>query len=211
MVAYRGKAIKRLGVMGGSFDPVHLAHLLVAEAARETLSLDLVLFVPTAVQPLKQRQPVTPANHRVAMVELAVRDNPCFALSHVDVDRAGPSYTADTVRQLRVEWEAQGDGQLDMWFIVGADALATFPMWRDPAGILRQTRLAVVRRPGTSPDTSSLEAALPGLEAALDIVDTPSIDISATGIRTRVNEGHSIRYLVPDAVRSYIEAYDLYR
>lgn len=204
-------AIKRLGIMGGSFDPVHLAHLLVAEEVREALALELVLFVPTAVQPLKQGQPVTSAEHRTAMLELAISGNPAFALSHVEVDRAGPSYTVDTVRQLCAEWGPQAGGKLDMWFIVGADSLATLPMWRDPAGILADTRLAVVRRPGSIIDVASLEAQLPGLESSVDVVDAPLVDISATGIRRRVREGRSIRYRVPATVREYIYAHALYR
>jgi nicotinate-nucleotide adenylyltransferase len=201
-------SVRRLGVLGGSFDPVHMAHLLVAETVREALSLDLVLFVPTGVQPLKQGRPVAPAEHRLKMLELALRDNPCFDISRVDVDREGPSYTVDTVRQLREEW---GGETLQMWFIVGADSLASFPRWLDPAGILSQVRLAVVRRPGVSVDTAVMEQQLPGVAASLDWVDAPLMAISATGIRQRVAAGRSIRYRVPDAVREYIEAHDLYR
>lgn len=197
--------------MGGSFDPVHLAHLLAAEEVREALALDLVLFVPTAVQPLKQGRPITPAEHRVAMLELAISDNPAFALSRVDVDRAGPSYTVDTVGQLRREWEPQAGGKLDMWFIIGADSLTTLPMWRDPAGILAHTRLAVVQRPGARADLASLAAELPGLAANVDLIDTPLVDISATDIRSRVREGHSIKYRVPDSVQEYIAAHALYK
>ncbi len=206
-----GSTVKRLGIMGGSFDPIHLAHLLVAEEVREALALDLVLFVPTAVQPLKQGQPVTPAEHRVAMLELAISDNSCFALSRADVDRAGPSYTVDTVRQLRAEWEPQAGGKLDTWFIIGADSLATLPRWRDPASILAHTRLAVVQRPGISMHPASLEADIPGIGSVSDLIDAPLIDISATDIRRRVGEGRSIRYRVPDLVREYIESHALYR
>jgi nicotinate-nucleotide adenylyltransferase len=200
--------VKRLGVLGGSFDPVHTAHLLVAETVREALALDLVLFVPTGVQPLKQGRPVTPAEHRLAMLELAVQANPCFGISRVGVDREGPSYTVDTVRHLREAWG--GDG-LQMWFILGADSLASFPMWRDPEGLLSQTRLAVVGRPGVSVDAMGLEERLPGIAASVDRVDAPLVQISATDIRQRVGAGRSIRYRVPDAVREYIEANGLYK
>ncbi|HVF98308.1 MAG TPA: nicotinate-nucleotide adenylyltransferase [Chloroflexia bacterium] len=200
--------VKRLGVLGGSFDPVHLAHLLVAETVREALALDLVLFVPTGVQPLKQGRPVTPAEHRIEMLELATHDNPCFGISRADVDREGPSYTVDTVRHLRETWG--GDG-LQMWFIIGADSLASFPMWRDPSGILSQTRLAVVGRPGVSVAPATLEEHLPGIMASVDMVDAPMLEISATDIRQRVATGRSIRYRVPGAVREYIEAKGLYR
>lgn len=200
--------VKRLGVLGGSFDPVHLAHLLLAETVREALALDLVLFVPTGVQPLKQGRHVTPAEHRVKMLELATHDNPYFGISRVDVDREGPSYTVDTVRHLREGWGGEG---LQMWFILGADSLASFPMWRDPEGILSQTRLAVVGRPGVSVDPAALEERLPGITASVDRVEAPLLEISATDIRQRVAGGRSIRYRVPDAVWEYIEANGLYR
>ncbi|MDQ3930231.1 MAG: nicotinate-nucleotide adenylyltransferase [Chloroflexota bacterium] len=200
--------INRLGVLGGSFDPVHMAHLLMAETVREALALDLVLFVPTGVQPLKQGRPVTPAEHRINMLALALQDNPCFCISRVDVDRAGPSYTVDTVQQLRDEW---GGDSLQMWFILGADSLASFHKWRDPSGILSQTRLAVVRRPSVSVDMSALEASIPGLATHVDWVDAPLVEISATDVRQRVAAGYSIRYRVPDAVREYIEAHWLYK
>ena len=201
-------SVNRLGVLGGSFDPVHMAHLLVAETVREALSLDLVLFVPTGVQPLKQGRPVTPAEHRVKMLELATHGNPCFGISRVDVDREGPSYTVDTVRHLREEWGGEG---LQMWFILGADSFASFPMWRDPLGILSQTRLAVVWRPGVRADPVVLEGRLPGIGASVDWVDAPRLEISATDIRQRVAAGGSIRYRVPGTVREYIEANGLYR
>jgi nicotinate-nucleotide adenylyltransferase len=201
------QSVSRLGVLGGSFDPVHIAHLLMAETVREALSLDLVLFVPAGVQPLKQARPVTPAEHRVKMLELALRGNHHFGISHVDVDREGPSYTVDTLRQLREKW----GGALDMWFILGADSLASFPMWRDPQGILSQARLAVVRRPGVSVDMAALEAQIPALGASVDLIDAPLVEVSATDVRRRVATGQSIRYRVIEAVREYIEAHDLYR
>jgi nicotinate-nucleotide adenylyltransferase len=198
---------RRIGIMGGSFDPIHIAHLIMAESVREALSLDLVLFLPAASQPLKRDKHVSPAQHRVAMVELAIVGNPYFALSRVDVDRPGPSYTVDTVAALRQEWGGPG---VEMWFIVGADSLTTFPRWRDPSGILAHVRLAVVRRPGVAPDMPSLSAALPQLKERLDWVDAPLMDISGTDIRRRVAAGLSISYRVPDPVRDYIEAHRLY-
>src|SRR5919201_1610174 len=147
---------RRLGVLGGSFDPIHVAHLIVAETVREALQLDLVLFVPARVQPLKRGQPVTPARHRVAMVELAIAGNPAFALSRVEVERAGLSYTVDTLRRLRRQWG--GPERASLWFIAGTDALTQLPRWRDPAGVLAQARLAVVRRPGAVVDLEPLAA-----------------------------------------------------
>jgi nicotinate-nucleotide adenylyltransferase len=201
-------AARRKGIMGGSFDPIHVAHLLMAETVREALSLDMVLFLPAGTQPLKQDREATPAEHRAAMVELAIRDNPAFALSRIDIDRPGPSYTADSLEQLRKE-EA-GREETAMWFIVGSDSLMTFPAWRDPERIIGQTRLAVVRRPTFSVDLVPLEAKVPGITAAIDWVDAPLLEISGTDIRRRLAEGMSIRYRVPDRVRKYIEAHRLY-
>lgn len=193
--------------MGGSFDPPHMAHLLVAESVREALALDVVLFLPAAQQPLKAGRTATAVEHRVAMTRLATEGNPHFAVSLVDADRPGPSYTVQTLRILREEWGRD----CPIWFIVGADSLATFLSWRDPAGILGMARLAVVGRPGVSLDVDALEANLPGLKERLDRVETPLIDISATGIRRRVAQGLSIRYRVPETVREYIEANGLYK
>jgi nicotinate-nucleotide adenylyltransferase len=142
------------------------------------------------------------------MVELAIAGNPAFALSRVEVDRAGPSYTVDTLRRLRRQWG--GPERASLWFIAGTDALTQLPRWRDPAGVLAQARLAVVRRPGAVVDLEPLAAELPQLRAALDWIDGPLVDISATDLRRRVAEGCSIRYRVPEAVREYIEANGLY-
>lgn len=195
--------------MGGSFDPIHVAHLIAAETVREVLTLDLVLFVPARQQPLKQGYSVTPAEQRAAMVSLAIRDNPCFALSRVDLDRPGPSYTVDTLRSLRAEWGRADEAE--MWFIVGADSLLSFPAWRDPEGILSTARLAVVRRPGAPVDEVRIYSELPQLVGKLDWVDAPLMDISGTEIRERVAAGRSVKYRVPEVVREYIEANRLYR
>jgi nicotinate-nucleotide adenylyltransferase len=204
-----GARVRRIGIMGGSFDPVHMAHLLMAEIARETLSLDLVLFLPAGTQPLKQDRAATPIEHRVAMLKLAIEGNPAFALSRVDVDRPGPSYTADSLEQLREE--CGGPEETVIWFIIGSDSLLTLPQWRDPMRVLAQTRLAVVRRPTFNADLAPLEAQLPGISTAIDWVDAPLIEISGTDIRKRVAEGKSIKYRVPDVVREYIASHGLYQ
>lgn len=198
--------MRRLGILGGSFDPIHIAHLLVAETVREALNLDLVLFLPVGRQPLKPGKPQASVEHRVAMVARAIEGNPHFALSRLDADRPGPSYTVDTLRQIREEQEEP----VDMWFIVGADSLLTFPRWRDPAGILGLARLAVVRRPGYVPDISPFLLQLPKLGTSTDWVDAPLMEISATDIRRRVSEGRSIRYRVKEGVREYILTNHLY-
>ena len=197
----------RLGILGGTFDPVHLGHLILAEAAAEHLALDQVLFVPAGLQPLKQGRPTAPAEHRVHMVELAIADNPRFALSRVDVDHAGPSYTVDTLDRLRAAWGPIAQ----FWFIVGLDSLATLRAWRDPAGILTRARLAVAPRAGVAVDLPALTAALPVLPDRLDHIPAPLIEISASDLRARAAAGRSLRYLVPDAVAAYIAAAGLYR
>lgn len=196
----------RLGILGGSFDPIHTGHLIMAEAAREALDLDLVLFVPTAIQPLKQDRSVTSLEHRATMVDLAIQSNPYFGLSRVDIDRPGPSYTVDTLRLLRQEYS-----QAAYWFILGADALHSFPHWRDPEEILTQARLAVVRRPGIMVDIATLSRELPHLQDAIDWIDAPLIDISATDLRRRAANDLSLRYRTPEPVCEYIEVNKLYR
>lgn len=184
-----------------------MAHLLMAETVREALSLDIVLFLPAAQQPLKAGKVATAVEHRLAMTRLAIEGNPHFDLSSVDTERAGPSYTTDTLRILRGQW-----GQdCPMWFIIGADSLATLPRWKNPVGIMKLSRLAVVKRPGVAVDVDALERQLPALKERVDWVDAPLVDISATDIRRRVSEGRSIRYRVSDAVREYIETNGLYK
>ena len=206
---FSGTNIRRLGILGGSFDPVHIAHLLTAEAAVEALNLDRVLFVPVGEQPLKRNRQMAAAQHRLAMVDLAIRDNPRFALSSVDIDRPGPSYTADTIK---IIGEQSGNSdEITIWFIMGADSLGTLPRWHDPGGITARARLAVVRRPGSTIDMAQLTAQLPQLESAIDWVDAPLMEISATDLRERVAHDKSIRYRVPDAVMEYIQEKGLYK
>jgi nicotinate-nucleotide adenylyltransferase len=196
----------KLGILGGTFDPIHLGHLLLAQATTDHLGLDQVLFAPAGVQPLKRDRPISPAADRVAMVEAAIRDNPRFALSRVDVDHPGPSYTVDTLDRLRAAWGPDAV----FWFIIGLDSLANLLAWRDPAGILARTRLAVARRPGVALDLPALAAALPTLPDRIDWIPFPLIEISATDLRARAAAGHSLRYFVPDAVAAYIAAHHLY-
>ena len=199
----------RIGIVGGSFDPPHVAHLIMAETVREALRLDVVLFMPAGTQPLKQDREATHEDHRVAMTELAIAGNPAFALSRVDVDRHGPSYTADSLEHLRKEY-----GGLDraaMWFVIGSDSLLNLHRWREPGRILAQARLAVVRRPGYEAGLGALEERVPGVTAAVDWVDAPLMEISSTDIRERLRQGRSARYRVPAPVLAYIEQHGLYR
>ncbi len=197
--------ILRLGVMGGTFDPPHYGHLVLAENARVQLGLDRVLFVLAGRPPHKPNRPVTPAHHRVAMVEAAIIRNPAFALSRVDLDRPGPHYTVETLALLRQEYS-----QVELFFLMGGDSLAEFHTWRDPAGILRQTRLVVMQRPGYEPDIGALERVVPGGRERLVWLDAPCLDIAASDLRRRICQGLPVRYLVPPAVEAYIRQHRLY-
>lgn len=198
----------QLGILGGTFDPIQLAHLLGAEMVREALALPRVLFVPAADPPHKQASPKTAALHRRAMVSLAIASNPAFALCPLDLERPGPHYSTDTVRLIRRQYDLAAD---DCFFIIGGDSLVDLPTWHEPETLLRLCRLAVIHRPGYRPDVAELEQALPGLTARLDWIEMPQIEISASDIRARVQAGQSIRYQVPEPVRRYIEEKGLYR
>lgn len=201
---------ERIGILGGTFDPVHYAHLAIAEEVYCALSLTRVLFVPAGLPPHKRGAGVTPAEQRVAMLSLAIRANPHFALSLVDVQRAGPSYTVDTLRLLRREWGARAH----FYLIIGGDSLRDLPTWQDPAGILSQATIVALTRPGyadASAAQAGLAACLPGSEQRLIVVEGPRMDLSATELRQRVAAGRPIRYQTPDRVADYIRRQRLYQ
>jgi nicotinate-nucleotide adenylyltransferase len=195
----------RLGVLGGTFDPVHVGHLLLAEGAREQLGLEQVLFVPAGQPWRKTRRRITKAEDRLAMLRLATEDNTAFEVSDLEVSRLGPSYTGETLASIRTE---QKDAEI--FFILGEDALADLPNWRDPDRIVELAMLAVARRPNDSPEDRDLElmAIAPGREVWLSM---PRIDISSSEIRERVRKGLSVRYRVPEAVEAYIREHKLYK
>ena len=198
----------KVGILGGTFDPIHLGHLLMAESAREILELRQVLFVPAGDPPHKQELPITPACHRQAMVELALAHNPFFELSPVDLDRSGPHYSTETVQLLQKRYDLPPEL---CYFIIGSDSLQDLPTWHRPAELIKICRLAVARRPGSLPDLTSLEASLTGLSDQLTWVEMPLVGISASDIRARARAGQSIRYQVPDGVGEYIQKHQLYR
>lgn len=195
-----------LGILGGTFDPPHYGHLALAENARVQLRLDRVLFVLAGQPPHKPEQPITPARHRAALVEAAIADNPAFAISCVDLDRPGPHYTVEMLALLR-----RKHPQADLFFLIGGDSLTQFLAWRDPAGIARQARLAVMQRPGYEPDLGALEQAVPGISERLAWLDAPRLDIASSDLRRRVCAELPLRYLVPPPVESYIREHHLYR
>lgn len=198
----------QLGILGGTFDPIHLGHLLVAEAARQGLNLTRVLIVPVGDPPHKQDQNHTPAHHRRAMVEVAIAGNPHFELCPIDLERPGPHYSIDTVHLIRARYGLSAD---QCYFIIGGDSLADLPDWHNPTGLIELCRLAVIRRPGHRLDTGALVRQIPGLGERLAWVDMPLIGIAGTDIRARVAAEQSIRYQVLEPVRGYIEQHRLYR
>jgi nicotinate-nucleotide adenylyltransferase len=199
--------IRRLGILGGSFDPVHHGHLVAAEEARYQLDLDLLLFVPAGTPPHKPSRPISPAHHRLQMLELATAGKPYFALSRVDVDRPGPSYTVEMLDLLRLEWGLEPT----FYFVEGTDSLAEIATWYQHQRLLELCKLAVVARAGVEVDLSRLERQLPGLGDHLHWVRMPQLEISSSDLRSRVRAGRPISYLVPPAVEAYILEQGLYR
>ncbi len=187
-----------IGVLGGTFDPPHLGHLIVASEACVALNLERVLFIPAAVPPHKRSQNVTSAEQRLAMVQAAIRGDGRFEADDLELRREGPSYTVDTLRALRERFPA-----FELFFLIGADALREFHTWKEPDEVARLAHLVVFARGG--------EPAEPYGSLPTRLLVVPRIDISATEIRHRVRAGISVRYLVPDAVREIIEQEKLYR
>ena len=203
-------AAPRIGILGGTFDPPHLGHLLIAETARVALALETVLFLPAGEPWLKSGQRVTPAGHRLRMVQLAVAGNPGFRVCDCEVRRRGPTYTVATLRQLR----AQFPPAADFYFIVGSDVLAQFHRWQEPERILELCRLAVIERPGGPPDgIAALAERFPPAAAAGALVSVPGprVDFSASELRRILAAGQSARYRIPDAVMDYIKEHKLYQ
>lgn len=199
-----------IAILGGTFDPIHVAHLAVAEEVREALGLERILFVPAGLPPHKPDRPISPAHHRVAMVQAAIADNPAFSVSRVEVDRAGPSYAVDTLEALAAEARANSR-QPDFTFILSVEAFRELPTWREPHRLLTLCRMAVVPRGGArAPGRAWLEEHIPGQEDRVTFLDGPVIRLSASQIRERVAAGRSIRYLVPPPVAAYIAEHHLY-
>jgi nicotinate-nucleotide adenylyltransferase len=202
---------QRIGVLGGTFDPPHIAHLLIAQEARARLGLDVVLFVPAGEPPHKRGHTISSVTDRVAMVQRAIADAPGFALSRVDADRPGPSYTVETLRRLRGEYGVRA--RLDL--IIGGDMLLDLPAWHDATGVVAGAdHIVVAHRPGYMEDAGlmrRLHAALPGLAAKLVLLVVVQTEVSASEIRGRVASSLPVRYLVPDGVIAYIEEHGLYR
>jgi nicotinate-nucleotide adenylyltransferase len=196
---------RRVGVMGGSFNPIHIGHLVTADEARYSFGLDEVVFVPAGHPWQKDVHDVAPAEHRYMMCVIATSQDPTFRVSRIEIDRPGPTYTLDTLRALKDERPLD-----ELFFITGADAILQILTWRDPEAVLREARFIAATRPGY--DLDRLEKELPeGLEDRVAIMEIPALAISSTDVRLRAREGRPVRYLVPAGVAEYIEKNGLYR
>ncbi len=191
----------KLGILGGTFDPVHIGHLILADQARAQLGLEKVIFLPAAVPPHKMSQTITEAKRRKEMLDIAIGGNPFFQVSTIEIDRAGVSYTIDTLESLQALHPTS-----ELWLIVGADTIADVPNWRRPLDIVRAASFGVAGRPGFNPQSP---ASLGNVRVAP--VEMPLLEISSSLIRRNVSEGRSIRYLVPAGVEAFIFATKLYQ
>jgi nicotinate-nucleotide adenylyltransferase len=200
--------VGRIGVLGGTFDPIHIGHLLMAQTVYEALSLDLVLFVPAGRAPHRRPKDSLDAPTRVAMVAAAIEGDERFALSTVDVDRPAPQYTCDTLAILAEEYGLRAD---DLHFIVGSDSLAMLHTWHRPDLVASRCRLVAMRRPGYPLDLAGLAERVPEACGRVDLVEMPELGISSTILRSMVRKGLSIRYWTPAAVERMVVAEGLYR
>jgi nicotinate-nucleotide adenylyltransferase len=200
----------RVGVFGGTFDPVHTGHLILAEQAREQGRLDEVWFVPAPRPPHKDEPDLTRFEQRVEMLALALAGNPAFRIDELEKERSGPSYTVDTLAELRRRHPSH-----EFFLLVGSDTLVDLPHWHEPVRVLEQAGLLVMARPGSVvPTVEQLRAQLPMSGEAplrLQVVETPQIDISSRDLRRRAASGHSLRYFLPRSVEYYIHDKRLYR
>lgn len=197
---------KRIGVMGGTFNPIHLGHLLIAEVSRETFALDKVIFVPAAHPPHKHAD-VLEAHHRYTMVEVAVLDNPYFTISDIEMKREGPSYTIDTIRAFREEYGAD----TRFFFIAGTDTIQDLPNWKYIDELLEMCDFIGVVRPDGSDEIEPVLAYFGELgRQKIHRLEVPSFKISATELRQRLRTGRTVRYMMPKSVVDYIKNHDIY-
>jgi len=198
----------RLGIFGGTFDPVHFGHLLLAEQCLEQCRLDQVWFIPAGTPPHKLERTIAPGKARAEMLELAIAGHDRFRVDRRELDRADPCYTVETLAAIHAE-----DASRELYFVMGADSLHDFATWREPQRIVQLAHLAVVNR-GTAPlpDLAPLRPILgKALESRLQLVTIPGVEISSSDIRRRIGEGQSIRFMTPRAVECFIETHSLYR
>ncbi|MEI6499488.1 MAG: nicotinate-nucleotide adenylyltransferase [Armatimonadota bacterium] len=205
-MASPGSTLKRVAVLGGTFDPVHYGHLAAAELVADQYELDRVIFLPNRLPPHKPGHQISPPEDRYLMTVLATNSNPRFTVSRLELEREGPSYTLDTLRSLRAELGPE----CAVYFIIGADAVLEIATWHGAEAVLREGRFIAVHRPGY--DLARLSSVIgPAGMAHIEPLALPELDISSTGLRERVAAGQSIRYLTPEAVVDYISRRGLYQ
>jgi nicotinate-nucleotide adenylyltransferase len=196
----------KIGVLGGTFDPIHLGHLKVAEEVSASLTLDEIIFMPAGQPWLKADNLISPAEHRLEMIRLALAGRDNFKLSTMEIERPGPTYTVDTMAELGRQL-----GSDELFFILGWDNLTQLPQWHEPSRLIELCRLVAVPRVDfPPPDLASLDGAIPGLSERVILLNAPRIDVNASEIRRMVGEGLSIRNLVPEVVERYIKEHKLY-
>ena len=198
---------KRIGVFGGTFDPIHIGHLILAEEARHQLRLDQIVLAPAGDPPHKPDNPISPLHHRLAMCRLAVADGNGISISLIDAERPGPHYTSDMLRLFRKRVGAEAQ----LFFLMGLDSLRDLPSWHEPDWLVQNCRLVALRRHDVKIDWASLEAELPGVRERVIVLDMPELDIASSDLRERVRAGKPIRYQVPREVERYIGEQGLYR
>jgi len=198
----------RVALLGGTFDPIHVGHMVIAEEARAKLDLDTVMFVPAGDPWMKRDDVMASPEHRINMVRIAIHANDGLSASSIEIDKAGPSYTTDTLTETRMRYQENDK----LFFILGGDAIQDFHLWKNPRDILSQAQLIAVPRPGNARiDMSDLEQKMPGISSKTTILESPLLDISSRNIRERVSTGHSIRHLVQEGVVDYIYKHGLYQ
>lgn len=197
---------ERIGIFGGTFDPIHHGHLIIAAELRFKLKLDRIQFLPAGKPPHKTDSDVTSDSHRLRMLESVLKNDPCFEISYVDIENSGLSYTAES---MRTHIERYPDAEI--LFLMGQDSLRDLPYWHEPGRIPELVRLGVAMRPGVVVDLDYIYQRVPQAEGRIDFIDVPLIQIASSDIRRRVRVGHPIRYHVPPIVEEYIYAHNLYR
>ena len=198
---------ERIGIFGGTFDPPHLGHLILASEAHAQLKLTRLFWVLTPVPPHKMNRPISSLEHRLAMVKLALKGEPNFELSNIEIERPGPHYTLDTIHVFSKQYPDK-----DLILLLGGDSLRDLPTWHRPADLVAAChRIGVMRRPGDSIDMESLVGKIPGLKDKVRFVEAPLLEIASSEIRRRASKGLPFRYYLLPAVYRYIQKHNLYR
>lgn len=197
----------KIGIMGGTFDPIHIGHLILAERVRDSKKLDQVIFIPTGVNPLKKDKNISSSVHRLEMLRLAIESNPYFSISTIEIERGGLSYTIDTLRALRVKYKDD-----DLYFIIGSDIIFQLEKWKDFKELFKLCKFILVDRPGN--EYKEIDEKIQELninyQLSFERITLPLMDISSSDIRNRVKSKKSIKYLVPTNVEDYIKKHKLY-